>query len=269
MLAEAGVWILWVEGIDQQSIARLYRRCGVRGTENGWPSHLRRAPPASRRPQPRLNAALIDSTLYCKVLSVKNCGALAQSGCQPLFGPLVAIADNGQEGLVGNFRFWCSIVLLLATGILAAGEHRGVVRLGTLPVSGAAVTRARRRQDRHRPYRSSRLLRISRSEPTAPGRQSGNARLRSAERDVQSPGAAEWNLSIFPLAEITEAAGPEVRAAEAPWSRSSFRRRLPLPPPTTPPPDFSVRSQRVQRSRDCRPPSFLRTWPATPPTASW
>src|ERR1017187_10547476 len=49
-------------------------------------------------------------------------------------------ADNGKRLILGGARVWCLIVVLLAAGMLTAGEHRGVVKLGTLPVPGATVT---------------------------------------------------------------------------------------------------------------------------------
>lgn len=109
------------------------------------------------------------------------------------------------------------MIVLLATGMLAAGEHRGVVRLGTLPVPGATVTA--RQGDK-----TVAALTDAQGAYVFPGLSDGawtiTVEMRGfapAQRDVQAPGATEWNLAILPLAKITETgANAEVRAGEAP-----------------------------------------------------
>ena len=55
-------------------------------------------------------------------------------------GPPAIPEDNGKRLVLDSTRIRCLILMLLAAGTLPAGEHRGVVKLGTLPVPGAAVT---------------------------------------------------------------------------------------------------------------------------------
>ena len=107
-------------------------------------------------------------------------------------------------------------LLLVATGLVAA-EHRGVVKLGTLPVPGATVTARQGDKtvavltDTQGAYAFSDL---------ADGTWAIKVEMRGfepVERDAQAPGTAEWSLTMLPLAAITEAtANAEVRAAEAP-----------------------------------------------------
>src|SRR5438046_5555956 len=103
------------------------------------------------------------------------------------------------------FSIWCSMMALLAAGILTAGEHRGVVKLGTLPVPGATVTA--RQGDKTvavlTDVRGAYVL-----GDLADGTWTITVEMRgfvTAQRDVQAPGAAEWNLAILPLAKIAEA----------------------------------------------------------------
>ena len=118
---------------------------------------------------------------------------------------------------MGSARVRCLTVVLLASGILHAGEQRGVVKLGTLPVPGAAVT-ARRGDQTVAALTDAQGVYVFRD--LADGTWTIRVEMRgfaSLEREVQSPGTAEWNLTILPLAKITEAgANAEVRAAQSP-----------------------------------------------------
>ncbi len=117
---------------------------------------------------------------------------------------------------MGNARVWYSIIVLLAAGILTAAEHRGVVKLGTLPVSGATVTA--RQGDKTVAVLTD--LQGVYVFPLADGKWTIRVEMRGfapVERDVQVPGAAEWNLAVLPMAKITEVGSDaEVRAADAP-----------------------------------------------------
>ena len=107
------------------------------------------------------------------------------------------------------------IIAFLAAGLLTAGEHRGVVKLGTLPVPGAAVTA---RQGDKMVTALTDLQGAYVFPDLADGTWTIKVEMRGfapVEREVQSPGAAEWSLAILPLAQITETgADAQVRAAE-------------------------------------------------------
>lgn len=108
-------------------------------------------------------------------------------------------------------------VLLLAAGMLFGAEHRGVVKLGTVPVPGAVVTAQRGGKsvtaltDGQGGYF---FADLAEGQWTVKVEMSGFAPL---ERTIQVPGAADWSMTILPLAKITSSAAPaEVRAAESP-----------------------------------------------------
>ena len=134
---------------------------------------------------------------------------------------------------MGNLPLRCLILALLAAAILIAGEHRGVVRLGTLPVPGAAVTA---RQGDKTVTALTDLQGAYAFRDLPDGTWIVKVEMRGfapLEREVQSPGTAEWNLSILPLAKITEApAPPEVRAAESPSVAVKHPPKVALPAAT-------------------------------------
>jgi hypothetical protein len=135
--------------------------------------------------------------------------------------------------MLGGARVWCLIIVLLAAGMLAAGEHRGVVKLGTLPVPGAAVTA---RQGGKTVAALTDLQGAYVFPDLADGKWTITVEMRGfapVEREVQAPGAAEWQLAILPLAKITEAgANAEVRAAESPKVAIKHPPKVALPPAT-------------------------------------
>src|SRR5215213_1398328 len=112
---------------------------------------------------------------------------------------------------------WSLAIALLGVGILAAGEHRGVVKLGTLPIPGASVTA-------QQADKTVTVLTDSQGVYVFPDLADGTWTVKvemrgfaPLEREVQSPATAEWKLTILPLATITEAGTTqEVRAGEAP-----------------------------------------------------
>src|SRR5262249_12085890 len=73
MLAEAGVWILRVEGIDEQSVARLDLPGPNVGIQVRGRFQLTRDPEGGHRgfSALRIRCSHVQSTLYCKVNSVK------------------------------------------------------------------------------------------------------------------------------------------------------------------------------------------------------
>ena len=138
---------------------------------------------------------------------------------------------------MGNAGVRRSIAVLFVAHLLCAGEHRGLVKLGTLPVPGATVT-ARQGE------KSFAVLTDTQGAYLFPdladGKWTVQVEMRGfapLEREVQSPGTAEWNLSILPMAKITEpGAATEVRVASAPTVDRKAERKLPpnvaAPPPT-------------------------------------
>ena len=130
-----------------------------------------------------------------------------------------------------------SIAILFAAHLLCAGEHRGVVKLGTLPVPGATVT-ARQGDKTFAVLTDTQGAYLF--PDLADGKWTIQVEMRGfapLEREVQSPGTAEWNLTILPMAKITEAgAAAEVRVAGAPVVDPKAERKLPpnvaAPPPT-------------------------------------
>ena len=110
----------------------------------------------------------------------------------------------------------CSIVVVLVAGCLNAAEHRGLVKFGTLPVPGAAVTT--RQGDK-----TVAVLTDAQGVYVFPDLAEGAWTLQvemrgfaPLKRDIQIPadGVTTLELSMLPLAEITEAgATVEVRAA--------------------------------------------------------
>ena len=165
------------------------------------------------------------------------CGELKRFHCQRCqrpSGALPAIAeDNSKRLAVSNARTWGSIIVLLTAGVLTAGEHRGVVKLGTLPVPGATVTAQRGDQ-------AVAVLTDAQGAYVFPNLADGMWAIQvemrgfaSVQRDVQVPGAAEWNLTILPLAKIAETGGnAEVRAAEAPRAEIKRTANGAAPAPT-------------------------------------
>jgi hypothetical protein len=129
-----------------------------------------------------------------------------------------------------NARDRCALILLLAVGILTAAEHRGVVKLGTLPIPGATVTA-------QQGGKTVAVLTDAQGAYVFPDLVDGTWTVKvemrgfvPVERAVQAPGAAEWNLAILPLAKITEAgANAEVRAADAP--KVELKRKPKVTPP--------------------------------------
>jgi len=72
VLAEAGVGIFRIEGVDEQREARAYRPAGKLVVEQGRLSHLRRAPEAALRLKRGAASRFHHScTLHYKVLVVK------------------------------------------------------------------------------------------------------------------------------------------------------------------------------------------------------
>ena len=140
--------------------------------------------------------------------------------------------DNGKGLILGSARIGCVILVLLA-GVLAAGEHRGVVKLGTLPVPGAAVTA---RQGDKMVTALTDLQGAYVFPDLADGTWTIKVEMRGfapAEREVQSSGAAEWSLAILPLAQITETgADAQVRAGESPKAAIKHPPKVALPPAT-------------------------------------
>jgi len=138
-------------------------------------------------------------------------------------------------------RFGFVFVLLFAGACLSAGEHRGVVKLGTLPVPGATVTLRQGDKsftaltDSDGTYL---LLDIPDGTWKLTVEMSGFAPL---ERDVSSPGSVELTLSILPLAKITEApANIQVKAAEAPKAELKKKPKVPMPAATNTTSGFQV-----------------------------
>src|SRR5688500_11739611 len=96
-----------------------------------------------------------------------------------------------------------ALLLLLLAALMTAAEHKGSRKLGTLPVPGATVTALQGTKrmsvltDTDGAYRFSDL---------AEGTLSVKVEMLGfvpAEREVKIPGeAAEWTLSILPLAKI-------------------------------------------------------------------
>ncbi|MCX6628629.1 MAG: carboxypeptidase-like regulatory domain-containing protein, partial [Candidatus Solibacter sp.] len=129
-------------------------------------------------------------------------------------------------------RVWCSIFVLLASAMLSAGEYRGVVKLGTLPVPGATVTA-------HQGDKTVAVLTDAQGAYVFPNLDDGawafTVEMRGfgpARRDIEAPGAVEWSLTILPLAKIAEAgASAEVRAADSP--KVEIKRPANAPPAAT------------------------------------
>src|SRR6478672_1014798 len=113
-----------------------------------------------------------------------------------------------------NARLWCTTIALLAAGILTAGEHRGAVKLGTLPIPGATVTA-------QQGNKTVAVLTDAQGAYVFPDLADGTWAVKvemrgfvPIDRDVQVPSVTDWSLTILPLAKITEAgANAEVRAA--------------------------------------------------------
>ena len=169
---------------------------------------------------------------------------------------------------MGKARVWCSIIALLAAGILAAGDHRGVVKLGTQPVPGATVTA--RQGDK-----TIAVLTDPQGAYVFPNLADGTWTIKvemrgfaPAEREVQVPGTAEWNLAILPLSKITEAAAnTEVRAGEAPKVEIKRPANIAAPAATNTTSGF----QRAEVSASAAPvarPKSPPTFPAAPPMVS-
>ena len=125
------------------------------------------------------------------------------------------------------------MIMLLTAGILAAGEHRGVVKVGTLPVPGATVT-ARQGE------KTAATLTDGQGVYVFPDLGDGawtitveKRGFAPAQREEQAPGTAEWNLTILPLAKITEAgADAEVRAGESPELETKLPANIAAPAAT-------------------------------------
>ena len=172
---------------------------------------------------------------------------------------------------MGNLSLRCLILVLLAAGILIAGEHRGVVKLGTLPVPGATVTA---RQGDKTVTVLTDLQGAYVFPDLADGTWTIKVEMRGfapVEREVQSPGTAEWNLAILPLAKITEARAERGGAR----GRVSESRRSSIPPKVAAARrhqhhvrDFSAPKSARRTLRWLRR-KFPRTFPGAPPTASW
>lgn len=123
------------------------------------------------------------------------------------------------------------LLSILAVGVLFGGEHRGVVKLGTIPVPGAAVTA--RHEDK-----ALTVLTDPQGVYVFPDLPDGRwivtvemLGFAPSEREVQLPGPSqEWSLSILPLAKITvPGANAEVRPVESP--RFAVRRAPNVAPP--------------------------------------
>ena len=116
-------------------------------------------------------------------------------------------------------RFVLHLVALAAlfTAIgLTAADHRGVVRVGTLPVPGASVTveqggkKTTTLTNANGGYSFSDL---------AEGPASVTVEMRgfeTAAKEISGTDPAEWELKMLPLADITSQPAMEVRVAEAP-----------------------------------------------------
>lgn len=129
-------------------------------------------------------------------------------------------------------RFACAFILFFAA-ILGAGEHRGLIKLGTLPVPGVTVTA--RQGDK-----SFSALTDAGGTYSFPDLPDGTWKLSvemsgfaPLERDVQSPGTVEITLSILPLAKIAETgANAQVRAAESPKIEAKKKPKVAMPAAT-------------------------------------
>ncbi len=125
------------------------------------------------------------------------------------------------------------VFLLIGGGLLAAGEHKGTVKLGTQPVPGATVTA---RRDGKTLATVTDIQGAYVFPDLADGAWTVKVEMRGfepVEREVQAPGAAEWNLKILPLAEITDAgATAAVRAADAPKVEIRRPANIPMPAAT-------------------------------------
>lgn len=125
------------------------------------------------------------------------------------------------------------LIGLLAAGILNAGEYRGVVKLGTLAVPGATVTA---QQGDKTVATLTDLQGVYVFPDLADGTWTIKVEMRGfvpVEREVQSPGAADWSLAILPLGKIAETgASAEVRAAESPKAVVKHPPKVALPAAT-------------------------------------
>ncbi|MDR3717529.1 MAG: TonB-dependent receptor [Bryobacteraceae bacterium] len=134
---------------------------------------------------------------------------------------------------MGNARVRCLTIVLLAAGVLLGGEHRGVVKLGTQPIPGATVTA----QNRGKKVVALTDIRGSYVFPDlADGTWKVKVEMRGfapIEREVQSPGAAEWNLTILPLARIADSgASAQVRTGDAPTTGTRHPAKIAMPAAT-------------------------------------
>ena len=145
-----------------------------------------------------------------------------------------------------------SIAILFAAHLLCAGEHRGVVKLGTLPVPGATVT-ARQGEKTFTALTDTQGAYLF--PDLADGKWTVQVEMRGfapLEREVQSPGAAEWNLTILPMAKITES--PATRSPRGRRARCGSQGPAQAPAERCRAPahqhNFGISTRRSQRLRD-------------------
>jgi trimeric autotransporter adhesin len=121
-----------------------------------------------------------------------------------------------------------AIILALSCSLLAE-DHRGTVKLGTLPVPGATVTATQSGKsqvtltDLQGTYSFTNL---------AAGSCTIKVEMRgftTLEREVKIPSTADWPLTVLSLTEITAAPPPTVKAVDSPKAELKRRPKVPLP----------------------------------------